>query len=112
MRRGEMAGLRVEDVDDDAEVALVVGKGSRPRACPFGPATGQALDRYRRVGARHPHAALPGLWLGPRGALTAEGIRQIVERRAEQAGLEGIHVHVFRHSFATTGGPSAAMTTT
>jgi len=34
MRRGECIGLRVEDVDFDHEVALVLGKGRRPRACP------------------------------------------------------------------------------
>lgn len=31
MRRGELAGLRVEDVDFDQDVALVLGKGRRPR---------------------------------------------------------------------------------
>ncbi len=36
MRRGELAGLRVEDVDLDQEAAVVLGKGRRPRACPFG----------------------------------------------------------------------------
>lgn len=100
MRRGEIAGLRVTDIDDDMDVALVLGKGSRPRACPFGPATGQALDRYKRVRAKHTSARLEMLWLGARGAFGADGIRQMVEARAVQAGLEGVHVHVFRHSFA------------
>lgn len=44
MRRGELAGLRVEDVDLDQEAAVVRGNGRRPRACPFGHKTGQALD--------------------------------------------------------------------
>ena len=51
MRRGELAGLRVEDVDFDHEMAVVLGKGHRPRACPFGHKTGQALDRYLRARA-------------------------------------------------------------
>ena len=67
MRRGELAGLRVEDVDFDQEVAIVMGKGRRPRACPFGHKTGQALDRYLRVRARRPDASEPWLWLGKRG---------------------------------------------
>ena len=36
MRRAEIAGLGVGDVDFDHNVALVLGKGRRPRACPFG----------------------------------------------------------------------------
>jgi site-specific recombinase XerD len=32
MRRSELAGLKVEDIDFDHNIALVVGKGRRPRA--------------------------------------------------------------------------------
>lgn len=100
MRRAEIGGLKVADVDSDQEVVWVVGKGSRPRGCPFGVKTGQALDRYLRARTRHPQAHLEDLWLGSRGRFTAEGIRQMVERRGEAAGLGHIHVHQFRHSFA------------
>jgi site-specific recombinase XerD len=100
MRRGEAAGLRLIDVDDDQEVAWVVGKGARPRACPFGAKTGQALDRYLRVRARHPLAGLEQLWISNRGPLTAEGIRQMLIRRAKAAGIGHVHPHQFRHSFA------------
>ena len=34
MRRGEASGLRVADIDWDAHVALVLGKGRRPRSAP------------------------------------------------------------------------------
>src|SRR6266540_3687834 len=63
-RRGEVAGLRVTDIDFDVNVALVLGKGRRERALPFGRTTALALDRYLRVRARHKDAALPWLWLG------------------------------------------------
>ncbi len=66
MRRGELAGLRVEDVDFDQDVAIVLGKGRRPRACHFGHKTGQGLDRYLRARARRPDAGEPWLWLGKR----------------------------------------------
>jgi site-specific recombinase XerD len=36
-RRGEVAGLRLADLDFDLDVALVLGKGRRERALPFGP---------------------------------------------------------------------------
>jgi site-specific recombinase XerD len=44
MRRAELAGLRLGDLDMDLDVAHVVGKGKRPRACPFGAKTSQALS--------------------------------------------------------------------
>ena len=36
MRRAELAGLKLDDIDMDQQVAIVMGKGRRPRACPFG----------------------------------------------------------------------------
>ena len=35
--RGGLTNLRVEDLDFDQDVAYVIGKGRRPRACPSGP---------------------------------------------------------------------------
>jgi site-specific recombinase XerD len=36
MRLAELAALRVDDIDFDQDVAVVMGKGRRERACPFG----------------------------------------------------------------------------
>jgi site-specific recombinase XerD len=99
-RRAEVAGLRLEDVDFDHDVVIVLGKGRRPRACPFGRRTAQALDRYIRARSRHPEAHEPWLWLGTRGRLTETGIQQVVRRRGRQAGMEGLHPHLFRHTYA------------
>jgi site-specific recombinase XerD len=100
MRRAECAGLKLADVDFDAEVAVVMGKGRRSRACPFGRRTAQALDRYLRVRARHPHADAAWLWLGKKGRLTDTGILQMIRRRGRTAGIEHIYVHLFRHTYA------------
>lgn len=100
MRRGELAGLRLDDIDFDHDTAIVMGKGRRPRVCPFGRKTAQALDRYLRVRGRHPHAESEWLWLGKKGRLTDTGVEQLVKRRAAQAGLVGVHPHLFRHSYA------------
>jgi site-specific recombinase XerD len=104
MRRGELAGLKVGDLDIEGDsaldVAYVVGKGRRPRACPFTDETATALRRYLKVRAQHPHAALEWLWLGKKGRLTDNGVLQMVRRRGRQAGLEHVYVHLFRHSFA------------
>lgn len=103
MRLGECAGLEVAHVDiDEDNVALVLGKGRRPRACPFGAKTARAIDRYLRVRRDHPHADLPALWLTRFGAMTDSGIRQMVKRRGAQAGIADLHPHVLRHTFAHT----------
>ena len=81
-------------------VALVLGKGGRQRALPFGRRTAQALDRYLRVRARHPRADSVWLWIGRFGRITESGIAQIVRRRGRQAGLERLHPHQLRHTFA------------
>lgn len=101
MRRSELAGLSVEDVDLEHQVAYVLGKGGRPRACPFGDKTSAALDRYLRRGREvHRLADRPEFWLGLRGPLTSQGVRLMLERRGRQAGVEGVHAHRFRHTFA------------
>lgn len=100
MRRSELAYLRVEDVDFEQNIALVLGEGRRPRACPFGRRTAQALDRYLRERDRHREAARPELWLGLGGPMTDSGIAQVVEKRALRAGIKGLHPHLFRHTFA------------
>ena len=100
MRRGELARLKMEDVDLDQEAAVVMGKGRRPRACPFGHRTGQALDRYLRARSRRPDAGEPWLWLGKRGRLTETGVEQAIKRRGREAGLPDIHPHQFRHTYA------------
>ena len=99
MRRTELAGLGLADLDLEHGAAVVLGKGSRPRACPFGRKTAQAIDRYLRVRGRHQQAGEPWLWLGKQGRLGDTGVAQVVKRRGEQAGLK-LHPHLFRHTFA------------
>jgi site-specific recombinase XerD len=103
MRRSEVANLRVQDIDWEMQTVTVMGKGRRPRACPFGKKTAQALDRYLRARAnygRHGMGELPNLWLGFNGPMSHWGIASVVEQRAKQAGLKGVHTHLFRHTFA------------
>jgi site-specific recombinase XerD len=100
IRLGEMAGLAVEDIKLDDCAAYVTGKGDRSRWISFGDRTAVALDRYERERRRHRQAARPALWIGTRGPLTDSGITQVLRRRAKQAGVENLHPHRFRHTFA------------
>lgn len=102
MRRAECAGLTVSDVDLDERVAHVLGKGRRPRNCPIGRRTVQALDRYVRARSKRPDAYRSELWLGHAGPMTDSGIYQVVRERAVEAGLGPLSPHQFRHTFAHT----------
>lgn len=100
-RVGELAGLRLGDLDLDAREAFVTGKGSRGRVLPLSPKTIKALDRYLRLRAGHPHADEPWLWLGKRGRVQVSGVAQILRKMGADAGVENVHAHRFRHTFAS-----------
>jgi site-specific recombinase XerD len=100
IRRSECAGLELEDVDLNENVARVVGKGSRVRYVPFGRKTALILDRYLRMRLKHRSVGLPAFWLGHgAGGMTPDGVYQAVTGRAAQAGLK-VYPHQLRHSFA------------
>ena len=97
MRRAEIANLTVDDLDLDLQVAHVIGKGRKPRACPFGHRTAQALDRYLRLRGQRPDRSLcrghhpplvgadrPGAVPTGRAA-AAHGGRGRLQRLADQA---------------------------
>lgn len=100
MRRGELLGMRVADLDLDQQVAFVLGNGRRERACPFWRKTALALDRYLRARSRHPHADLPWLWIQRRGKLNESGVATLLKRRGTRAGIGMTHPHQLRHTFA------------
>jgi site-specific recombinase XerD len=101
LRRGEVAGIKLEDLDLDGRVVKILGKGRRPGVAFFGVKTARDLDRYLRIRPRHLHADLPELWLSQKGALTGDGIHHLIAQRARQARINRpIHPHLTRHSWA------------
>lgn len=99
-RVSELAGITLNDVDLDRELAYVVGKGSRPRAVPFSAKTGQAIDRYLRIRSAHPRGACEALLISERGPMSPDGIRWRLERLRAIAGVPDLHPHALRHTFA------------
>jgi site-specific recombinase XerD len=105
IRREQMTRVRVEDLDLSNRTVRIAGlKGHPDHYVAFGHKTAHALSRWLRVRASNPYAesaTIGRLWLASRsrGALTANGIYQMLRRRAEQAGYDrsAIRPHLFRH---------------
>ncbi|TDT16735.1 integrase/recombinase XerD [Ilumatobacter fluminis] len=100
IRASELIGMRVADAHLGAETITVTGKGGRTRVVPLMFQPLEQLDRYVRARRRHPSAKYPELWLGERGPLTDSGLRQMLERRCVDAGIDRINPHALRHRFA------------
>jgi site-specific recombinase XerD len=77
---------------------------SRRRAARHGHAggrVGDALRRYLRERARNPAASrTDAVWIGRKGTMTDSGVRQMLERRCNDSGLDPTHPHQFRHTMA------------
>jgi integrase len=101
-RLSEVTGLSIDDIDMDRDVMTFRGKGSKDRQVRLGPKTARALSRYLRARAKHPGAHRPELWLALRGSspITANGVKLMLQRRGEQAGVANLHAHRWRHTFA------------
>lgn len=101
-RAGETASLRMSGLDLIAGRAVIVrGKGGKGRSVPFGPQTGQAIDRYVRARRTHRLADTDVLWLGERGkAFTYYALHKALGERAARAGIDRFHPHLLRHTAA------------
>jgi len=103
VRIAEAAQLKVTDilVDDLRSRRLIVtGKGPKIRAVVIGSSTALALRTYLRWRAKSRYADLPDLWLGQRGRMGISGLDKLIRGVGANAGLEGIHTHLLRHSWA------------
>jgi integrase/recombinase XerC len=101
-RLSEVANLAVTDIDLSTDSVRYHGKGAKDRRVRFGPKTARALSRYLRARDKRKGAELPNLWLADRGArpLSANGIKIRLKRLGKQAGVDDVHAHRWRHSYA------------
>ena len=104
-RLAEMAGLELTDdpevphIDLEDDALYVLGKGRRGRFLPLAPKALRPRTDTSAPGALTLTRPRRG-WIGRKGRLTAGGIAEMIGRRGEQAGIEDLHPHVFRHTFA------------
>ena len=99
-RLTEVSKLRLEDVDLETGVVLVMGKGRRERWMPLGSASKSVLRDYL-VEREKLSSATNAQWVSEHGkALLPGGIVQILKRLGKRAGISNLHTHRFRHSYA------------
>jgi site-specific recombinase XerD len=102
LRGGEVAALRLVDVDWRAGEVVVRGKASRVERLPLPSEVGAALARY--LTSARPRCACPALFVtarAPYQALTGSCIRAIMGRACTAAGLPQLGAHRLRHTLAT-----------
>jgi ATP-dependent HslUV protease subunit HslV len=99
-RLSELAGLNAGDVEWDAGVVRLMGKGRKERIVPIGSRALEALRRYREAIGRVGHSG--ALFAGKNGVrLSTRTIARIVKAGALAAGAPEAGPHTLRHSFAT-----------
>jgi integrase/recombinase XerC len=104
MRRSEVAGLRVADIDFSRGVIRVTGKGNKMRLSPMPNYLSNLLsDFLRQRNEAFPATPETALWLTAKGEpLKPDGIHRIVKRYLPLVSRAEKHSpHVLRHSFAT-----------
>jgi integrase/recombinase XerD len=103
LRAGELAALRLDDIDWRAGTIIVQGKGPQVERLPLPPDVGDAVVAYLRRG-RPTTASGRTVFVrikAPHRALRAGGVTQIVAAAGCRAGLGPIHAHRLRHTAAT-----------
>jgi integrase/recombinase XerC len=89
----------------------ITGKGDKLRSFIVGPRAMEAVRTY--VARCRMHDDQPALFISSRGGrLSSRGIQQILYRSCDRLGIQHLHIHQFRHSFATrsvNAGMSAAV---
>jgi site-specific recombinase XerD len=91
---------RVGDLDQDNLTISVWGKGDKERLLRISPQTLQAIWRY--LMQRDDYISKSPLFASARagGPLTQSAVSQLMQRLGERAGVDNVHAHRFRHTFA------------
>lgn len=114
LRVSELINMNIEDVQVEKDATdgfvRVMGKGSKERFSPIGGSGLQALKKYveeaRPTLARKAKSisqdASRAVFLNARGArMTRQRVFMVVKTAGETIGIEKLHPHELRHSYAT-----------
>lgn len=101
LRAGEVAAIRIDDIDWRQGLLTVRGKGNTLAELPVPVDVGEAMAGYLRHG--RPQCPSRQLFVSvraPFAGLSAESIGSVVKRACSDAGLAGFGPHRLRHAVA------------
>ncbi|WP_028920110.1 tyrosine recombinase XerC [Pseudoxanthomonas suwonensis] len=100
LRLSELCALRWRDLQLDAGLVTVLGKGSKQRSVPVGSHARRALGEWRAsTGAGEGDFVFPGRGGGP---ISQRAVQIRIRQLAARQGLfKNVHPHMLRHSFAS-----------
>jgi integrase len=101
LRRSEVAGLCLDDIDWRAGEVVVRGKGAREDRLPLPADVGEAVAAYLRRG--RPHGDRREVFLrarAPYGPIASATVASTVRRACRRAGIAEVGSHRLRHTVA------------
>jgi integrase/recombinase XerD len=101
LRRGEVARLRLDDIDWRTGELVIHGKGGREDRLPLSADVGEAIASYLRRG--RPGSDRRELFLrakAPYGPIAPETVGSAVQRACRRAGIGELGAHRLRHTMA------------
>lgn len=108
IRRKEVLGLDVEDIDLDSGFLLVrEGKGKKDRVVPLGKVACRFIETYLNgirpeLLKRCPAPGTPALFPSTRSdRLRRNALNEMIRKYGRKAGLRNVSPHTFRHTCAT-----------
>jgi site-specific recombinase XerD len=105
LRISEALSLEWTHLDEQRQVLRVLGKGDKERLVPYSERSARALEKYKKNTWQKwssVKSKIPAIFISARSSsMTRMGAWKILSFWSQMAGLEHIHPHVLRHSFAT-----------
>lgn len=105
LRVSELCGLNLREVLLDDELLRVLGKGSKERVVPITGVANEVLSAYLELWRPYllgRRVQTDAVFLNRRGGrLTRQSVHAICEKYGRVVGIDGLHPHTLRHSFAT-----------
>ncbi len=99
MRLSELLNLKLKEIDMERYTMRLLGKGNKEREVPFGFRVARALVKYMKW-----RGEIPGqefVFVDKlKQKMKLRQVEKIVEDAARKAGVERVHCHRFRHTFA------------
>ncbi|MGN0688379.1 MAG: tyrosine-type recombinase/integrase [Oscillospiraceae bacterium] len=103
LRRGEVPKLDISDVDFKNKILLVKGKGCKQRVVPLGAMSCTLLQKYydERQSKQYVSSSSP-FFLDVNGNRCSDNLmKQVFQDLKKLSGIERLHPHLLRHTFAT-----------